>query len=92
MVEVKQTIESTEENRKTEKVIKIESKLTAAEQKREQELQRKLEKIKENVRIPLFIYIFFCFYNLTHLHVAGFCVQAIIFMSNSNWSNKCLYI
>ncbi|XP_023311483.1 myosin-9 isoform X4 [Anoplophora glabripennis] len=48
MVEVKQSIETTEENRKTEKVIKLETKLTAAEQKREQELQRKLEKIKEN--------------------------------------------
>ncbi|KAJ8947464.1 hypothetical protein NQ318_009765 [Aromia moschata] len=44
MIEVKQSIESIEENRKTEK----KTKLTAAEQKREQELQRKLEKIKEN--------------------------------------------
>lgn len=51
MVEVKQTIESNQENRKTEKINKLETKLTAAEQKREQELQRKLEKIKENVCI-----------------------------------------
>lgn len=52
MVEVKQSIESNEENRKTEKINRLEIKLTAAEQKREQELQRKLEKIKENVCIP----------------------------------------
>ncbi|KAJ8927676.1 hypothetical protein NQ314_019833 [Rhamnusium bicolor] len=49
--EVKQSVESNVEKSKTEKVNKIEHKLTAAEQKREQELQRKLEKIKENVRI-----------------------------------------
>jgi stathmin len=47
-MEVKQTIESTEENRKTEKVTKIESKLTTAEQNREKEIQRKLEIIKKN--------------------------------------------
>lgn len=50
-MEVKQTIESTEENRKTEKVTKIESKLTTAEQNREKEIQRKLEIIKKNVGI-----------------------------------------
>jgi stathmin len=48
LMEVKQTIESTEENRKTEKVTKIESKLTTAEQNREKEIQRKLEIIKKN--------------------------------------------
>jgi stathmin len=47
-MEVKQTIESTIENRKTEKVTKIESKLTTAEQNREKEIQRKLEIIKKN--------------------------------------------
>lgn len=51
MVEVKQTIESIEETRKTEKISKIETKLTAAELKREKEIQRKLENIKKNVRI-----------------------------------------
>lgn len=53
MVEVKHSIKSHEENFKTEKVSRIETKLTAAEQKREQEIQRKLEKIKENVGILL---------------------------------------
>lgn len=48
MAEVKQTIESSEEKLKTEKVTLIENKLSAAEQKREQEMQRKLENIKKN--------------------------------------------
>lgn len=48
-MEVKQTIESTEESRKTETLSKIESKLTVAEQKREKEIQRKLENIKLSV-------------------------------------------
>ena len=50
-MEVKQTIESTEESRKSENITKIESKLTTAEQNREKEIQRKLENIKKNVRI-----------------------------------------
>lgn len=50
-MEVKQTIESTEESRKTETLSKIESKLTVAEQKREKEIQRKLENIKMSVSL-----------------------------------------
>lgn len=48
-MEVKQIVESTEESRKTETLSKIETKLTVAEQKREKEIQRKLENIKINV-------------------------------------------
>ncbi|KAK9730406.1 Stathmin family [Popillia japonica] len=48
LLEVKQSIETVEDTRRSEKTMKIETKLTAAEQKREQELQKKLELIKKN--------------------------------------------
>lgn len=51
MVEVKQSIETNEESRKTEQVTKIETKLVTAEQNREKEMQRKMETIKKNVCI-----------------------------------------
>lgn len=51
LLEVKQSIETVEDTRRSEKTIQIESKLNAAEQKREKELQKKLENIKKNVRI-----------------------------------------
>ncbi|XP_071052720.1 stathmin-2 isoform X4 [Onthophagus taurus] len=48
LLEVKQSIGSVEDNRRSEKTIQIESKLTAAEQKREKELQKKLDAVKKN--------------------------------------------
>lgn len=49
-----------EESRKIEKVTQIETKLTAAEQKREKELQKKLENIKKHVGSMIF-YGLICF-------------------------------
>lgn len=54
LLEVKQINETVEDTRRSEKTIKIETKLSAAEQKREKELQKKLEVIKKNVRIKQF--------------------------------------
>lgn len=51
MVEVKTTVENAEESRKTEKVTKIETKLSLAEQNREKEIQKKLEIAKKYVGI-----------------------------------------
>lgn len=59
-MEVKQIVETTEESRKTEKLSKIETKLTVAEQKREQEMQRKLENIKINVGIFCYFHKLMC--------------------------------
>lgn len=59
MVEVKTTVENAEENRKTEKVTKIENKLSIAEQNREKELQKKLEIAKKYVCITIYIFSFF---------------------------------
>lgn len=49
-MEIKQTVESIQEERKT----LIETKLTTAEQKREKEIQKKLEIAKKVVNIFLF--------------------------------------
>lgn len=53
-LEVKQSAVSTEEVRKTEVSAQLETKLTIAEQKREQEIQRKLENAKKHVIYFLF--------------------------------------
>lgn len=50
-VEIRQTVESVQEVRKTEVTAQIETKLTTAEQKREKEIQRKLEIAKKLVNI-----------------------------------------
>lgn len=76
LVEVKQSIESTEESRKTETLSKIETKLTVAEQKREQEIQRKLENIKVNVRI--YISIACLAFSVSYIQVGKFCVHLYV--------------
>jgi stathmin len=55
-LEVKQSAVSTLEVRKTEVTAQLETKLTIAEQKREQEIQRKLETAKKHV----IMFAFFC--------------------------------
>ncbi|KAJ8947468.1 hypothetical protein NQ318_009769 [Aromia moschata] len=49
-LEVKQTVESTVEVRKTEVAALVESKLTIAEQKRELEIKKKLEAAKKHTK------------------------------------------